>query len=317
MISSTVAAEDVDGEYREELEQALHAAHGVGGNEVRETYSLDDIGQKEYHIALLPYTEPSGAHRWAVLESGPTESDWADTDDLDEALATYERAVYDATRVSEPDIDEAGNELPVWAYSDVAGVHAKEEGDPERGISAAREVDAVWAHEAVVAQEKLYKAALERRQIAFARFKDAYGRGAAATLALRVNREWPTVKKITDSGHVMLAENFRKTFAVDCFEDNAGGLFLRREGDSTLWALEGLDSSFDGKFAPDMEAWRNGDWEGPNENDGQTPLYGEEVFRLERIARWSTAKGLEITRLHGQPVAGGAGRAYLGIADED
>lgn len=205
VINSTVQGIDIDDEQAEAYEDAINAALKAR-DQVRETFSLDEIGQKEYHIALLPYTDPAGAHRWAILDSGPTETDWQDTDDLDEAIATYEEWVRAATAGAMPQYDEDGAEKPLWDESDVEGVPAKEESDGGSHNDTARMIDAQWAHEEFNAAEQSYQQATQRRQVAFAKVIDSWGRGGQAILANRVELRDPTVKAIADKGRQILAE---------------------------------------------------------------------------------------------------------------
>ena len=205
VINSTVQGVDIDDEQAEAYEDAVNAALKAR-DQVRETFSLDEIGQKDYHIALLPYTDPAGAHRWAILDSGPSETDWQDTDDLDEAIATYEEWVRAATSGAMPQYDEDGAEKPLWDESDVEGVPAEEQCDGGSHNDTARMIHAQWAHEEFNAAEQSYQQATQRRQIAFAKVIDSWGRGGQAMLANRVDLKDPTVKTIADKGRQLLAE---------------------------------------------------------------------------------------------------------------
>ncbi|MFJ1894489.1 hypothetical protein [Streptomyces sp. NPDC088170] len=203
VIRSTVHGLDVSDDQAEEFEEAIGKVLTARG-EIRETYALDEIGQKFHQIALAAYTDPAGEHRWAILDTGPTEVDWQDTGDLDEAITAYEQWVRETTDCAGPSHDDEGNERPVWDYSDVAGVPAREQEDAEAGNVQARMVDAVRAHEAFPAAEALYQQAARRRQIAFARAIDAFGRGGQAALAGRVDLKEPTVKSLADRGRALL-----------------------------------------------------------------------------------------------------------------
>lgn len=205
VIHSTVQGLDIDDEQADDFFNAVDAALKAR-DQVRETFSLDEIGQKEYHIALLPYTDPAGAHRWAILDNGPAETDWQDTDDLDEAIATYEEWVRAATSGAMPQYDEDGAEKPLWDESDVEGVSAKEQYDGGSNNDTARMIDAQWAHEEFNAAEQSYQQATQRRQVAFAKVIDSWGRGGQAILANRVELRDPTVKAIADKGRQLLAE---------------------------------------------------------------------------------------------------------------
>lgn len=205
VIHSTVQGLDIDTEQADEFFDAIDAALR-SNDQVRETYGLDEIGQKSYQIALLPYTDPNGAHRWAVIDSGPTETDWQDTDDLDEAIATYEECVRKTTDGAVPQYDDDGEEKLIWDESDVEGIAAKTEYDGSSHNDTARLIDAEWAHEAFLAEEEVYQAATQRRQVAFAKVVDSWGRGGQATLAKRVELKEPTVKTLADKGRQILAE---------------------------------------------------------------------------------------------------------------
>jgi hypothetical protein len=205
VIRSTVQGADINPDLADEYEQAIDKALAARDEE-RETVSYDEIGQKAYRIALLPYTDPTGAHRWAILDDGPSESDWQDTDDLDEAIATYEKWVRDATAGAMPTYDDEGNEKPVWDESDVAGVSAETEYDGDTHNERARLLAAQWAHEEFTAAEQSYQEATRRRQVAFAKAIDSWGRGGQAVLAKRVELKEPTVKAIADKGRQILAE---------------------------------------------------------------------------------------------------------------
>ncbi|MFF1444168.1 hypothetical protein [Streptomyces sp. NPDC058295] len=205
VIRSTVQGVDIDTEQEEAFEEAIDAALKARA-EVRETYSCDEIGQKAYQIALLPYTDPNGANRWAILDSGPAELDWQDTDDLDEAIAAYEEWVRAATAGAMPSYTEDGEEKPLWDESDVDGVSAEQEYDGDSRNEAARMIDAEWAHKAFLASETAYKQDTQRRQIAFAKVIDSWGRGGQSVLAKRVDLKDPTVKLIADKGRQLLAQ---------------------------------------------------------------------------------------------------------------
>lgn len=205
VIRSSVQGVDINDEQAEDFEAAIDAAL-ANRDQVRETYALDEIGQKDYHLALVPYTDPNGEHRWAILDNGPTEVDWQDTDDLDEAIAAYEEWVRGATAGAMPTYDDEGNEKPLWDESDVAGIPAKDEYDGASHIESARMIDAQWAHEEFVAEEKAYQKATQRRQIAFAKLIDASGRGAQAVLAKSIDIKEPTVKAIADKGRILIGQ---------------------------------------------------------------------------------------------------------------
>lgn len=303
VIRSTVQGIDIDEDRAEDFEAAIYAALKAG-DEVRETVSYDRIGQKECRIALLPYTDPDGKHRWAVLDDSPAENDWQDTDDLNEAIAAYEEWVRGATSGAMPKVDKDGNEEPIWDETDVAGVSAKEVNDGESNNDTARLIAAQWAHQEFMQAEEAYQEATRRRDVAFAEMIDSWGRGGQSTLASRVELKEPTVKRIADRGREIL-----RTRTVNLYEDNAGHLFLHRLSDDTAWSL-GTEPT-DGAFAKDAAAWVAGEWE-PNENDGQTPVPLDALDGLEHIATWRP-RGVQLIDGAVGPAAGGAGRAYLGL----
>ncbi|MFF7795586.1 hypothetical protein [Streptomyces sp. NPDC007991] len=205
VIRSSIQNIDIDADQADDFEAAIDAAI-TRRDQVRETFSCDEIGQKAYHLALLPYTDPNGEHRWAIFDSGPTEYDCQDTDDLDEAITAYEEWVRGATAGAMPSYDEDGEELPLWDESDVEGISAKEVYDGDAGNDNARLIDAEWAHEEFTKAEESYQQATQRRQVAFAKMIDSRGRGGQAMLASRVNLKEPTVKTIADKGRALLAQ---------------------------------------------------------------------------------------------------------------
>lgn len=205
VINSTIQGLDIDADLEDAFTAAVNAAQ-TARDTVRETFQNDEIGQKSSHIALVPYTDPTGAHRWAVLEENPADIDWQDTDDLDEAIAAYEYAVRATTKGFVPNHDEEGEERPVWDESDVDGVPARTVNDGDSNNHSALLIDAKWAHEEFTAAEKGYQQATQRRQVAFAKMIDAWGRGGQSALASRVDLKDPTVKVIADKGRQILAE---------------------------------------------------------------------------------------------------------------
>ncbi|MEZ3180750.1 hypothetical protein KYY02_19280 [Streptomyces pimonensis] len=205
VIRSSIQGIDIDTDQADDFEAAINAALGRR-DEVRETFSLDEIGQKAYHLALMPYTDPNGEHRWVIFDSGPSECDFQDTDDLDEAIAAYEEWVRGATAGAMPSYDKEGEELPIWDETDVEGISAKEIYDGAANNDTARLIDAEWAHEKFSKAEESYQQATQRRQIAFAKMIDSWGRGGQAILAKRVDIKEPTVKTIADKGRALLAQ---------------------------------------------------------------------------------------------------------------
>lgn len=205
VIRSSIQSIDIDADQADDFQAALDVALGRR-DEVRETFSLDEIGQKAYHLALMPYTDPNGERRWVVFDAGPSEVDFQDTDDLDEAIAAYEEWVRGASAGAMPSYNKDGEELPLWDESDVEGISAKEVSDGVANNDKARLIDAEWAHEEFAKVEEDYQRATQRRQIAFAKVIDSWGRGGQATLAGRVSLKEPTVKAIADKGRALLTQ---------------------------------------------------------------------------------------------------------------
>lgn len=200
VIRSTLQLTDIDSDLEEAFADAIAA-----GAAVRETFKRDEIGQKISLIALMPYTDPTGAHRWAMLNSGPMELDYQDTDDLAEANAAYEREVHEASAGGLIDYDEEGTPLPAWDETDVPGVSAATVSDGEANFRSALLTDATRAHEAFVSAEKHYTKSMLRRQLAFARYANAQGHGGQAVLSAQTKLAPPTVKRVVDGGQKALA----------------------------------------------------------------------------------------------------------------
>lgn len=102
------------------------------------------------------------------------------------------------------------------------------------------------------------------------------------------------------------------TRQVDIYEDNSGGVYLA-QGDA-CWGIGAVTADYVGRAAEDAEAWANGDWE-PSEDNGQYP---GNFDGLDHIATWTPADGITVHRSdNGEILAGGGGRAYLGLSDEE
>lgn len=209
VISSTVQAVAIDSDQEEAFEEAVRA-----GEQLRETYNTDEIGQKAAHYQLIAYTDPNGQHRFAVTADEPSESDWQDTDSFDEALALYEETVQ-ATAVGIGDEYEeyedeetgewvVGDRKAPFKFTDVPGVYGYEKGAEEVGNAQGRMLEAEWATEAAEAAQRLAEEKTQARQLAYARAVDEFGRGGNAVLARRVGLSEPTVKAIADKGRAML-----------------------------------------------------------------------------------------------------------------
>jgi len=172
---------------------------------------------------------------------------------------------------------------------------------------AQAEEKAEEAHDAYRKAEAAYKAATVARQVAFAQAIDAMGRGGNAILSRKVDLSAPTVKSIADRGREVLADPFK----VHAWEDNAGQVYLQREGENAYWYLGAVTADMD--FADDAQGWHDGDWE-PNEGDGQE-LVGEQPQEGHvRIGAWTPARGVEVARKwNGDIEAGAGGQAYLRV----
>ncbi|WP_432008694.1 hypothetical protein [Streptomyces bacillaris] len=304
VIRSTVQGLDIDTDLEDD-----YAAAAEAGDLLHETYT----GDRNLTIEVRAYTDPAGQNRFAVLYTHGADIDWQDTPDYTEARTSYEESVRETEKGVPVDVDEDGNETPLFETTDVRGVANYEEGSEEPGEAEAYLLLAEWA---TVEAEKAQELAAEKaraRQAAYALAIDTFGRGGNAVLARRVGKSEPTVKDIADRGRLILEAQHLEQFSVDLFEDNAGGLYLRKAGDTTGWFLGAGAEHTCGPFTDDAKAWRDGNWE-PNENDGQTPAYGMNTAALTHIATWSTKGGLKvIDGPSAAPAAGAAGGIYLGI----
>lgn len=119
-ILSDVTSIDVTPEHAEKIETLLEDALRSAD---RETYSLDEIGQKEYLSAVITYTDPAtGDTRYGIYDADGATRELEDTEDEDEAHARYEELV--RARAENLDRDEDGAEIGFDA-SDVDGVPVK------------------------------------------------------------------------------------------------------------------------------------------------------------------------------------------------
>ncbi|MFI6595014.1 type II toxin-antitoxin system Phd/YefM family antitoxin [Nonomuraea sp. NPDC050536] len=101
-IQSTI--DRVDPTVTRDIANAVREAIDAGYVE-RESYSLDEIGQKEYHIRVVAF-EMEGQQRWALVHDDPAESELIDSADLAEIAALYEKQVHDLTTISGWEFDE-------------------------------------------------------------------------------------------------------------------------------------------------------------------------------------------------------------------
>lgn len=84
-------------------------------NTLRESYCLDEIGQKDCHAALVRYVDPDGVERFAVLSCDPANIEYSDSADRATAEAAYEELVRNLA-------DCAGRGEIWWEHTDVDGV---------------------------------------------------------------------------------------------------------------------------------------------------------------------------------------------------
>ncbi|MFJ2218199.1 hypothetical protein ACIQVO_38370 [Streptomyces sp. NPDC101062] len=203
VIRSTIESIHIDGALEDDFDDAVTAALR---DPIRETYKTDEIGQKTSHIALMPYTDPTGARRWAVWEETSDIVHCQDTDDLNEAITAYETTVRMTSKSAGIVCDDEGNEQPLWDETDVTGVAARTVNDGASNSSSAYLIDATWAHEDFLATEAEYQQATRRRQVAFAQMIASRRRGAQAILARHVSLKEPTVKTIVTKGRQILAD---------------------------------------------------------------------------------------------------------------
>ncbi|GAA4688252.1 hypothetical protein GCM10023324_48720 [Streptomyces youssoufiensis] len=212
VIRSTIESIHIDSDLEDDFDDAVTAALR---EPVRETYKSDEIGQKTSRIVLMPYTDPTGARRWAVWEENPDIVHCQDTDDLNEAITAYETAVRMTSESAGIVCDDEGNEQPLWDETDVAGVAARTVNDGASNSSRAYLIDATWAHEDFLTTETEYQRATQRRQVAFAQMLASRRRGAQATLARHVDLKEPTVKTIATKGRQILADRAAATMAAE------------------------------------------------------------------------------------------------------
>jgi hypothetical protein len=124
------------------------------------------------------------------------------------------------------------------------------------------------------------------------------------------------VGRIPSLDELLSGESVRDQFTVEAFEDAAGGVYLHRVGENTIWFLGPVMPDMEGRFAEDAQGWRDEQWE-PDESNGQEPCDGE-MSGLQLIATWSSRGGVEPERSQtGDLVAGAGGQAYLGLDDSE
>lgn len=80
---------------------------------------------------------------------------------------------------------------------------------------------------------------------------------------------------------------------VRLYEDNDGGLYLRRD-DGPLWALGVPPHDRVSDFRDDAQAWAEDQWQ-PSEDDGQRPVDDDDDDGdLAPVAYWTPAQGVRL-----------------------
>lgn len=201
VIRSTIQSVDIDTDLEDDYSNAAQA-----GELLRETYSDDKWGQRILAIELRAYTDPEGQNRFVVLYSNTDETDWQDTVDYTEARDQYEESVRESEQGIDAEVDEDGNEKPIFATTDVQGVQGYEAGAEESGDAQGYMLAAEWVTAEAEEAQRIATEKAQARQIAYARAIDAFGRGGNAVLARRVGKSEPTVKDIADRGRTLLGQ---------------------------------------------------------------------------------------------------------------
>ncbi|MFI6986012.1 MarR family transcriptional regulator [Embleya sp. NPDC050154] len=155
----------------------------------RETYSLDGIGQKEYHIAVVPYTDPiQDSPRFAVYYTDPAHTEISDHDTYLDAEREYENLVIAGIENYDTEVDEDGNEIPAYAETDVEPSVVAAHRAAEKAEAARREAQADAEAKAM------------QRAVAVAGLVDAYDaierRGGLTEAARRLGLEKATVSAL-------------------------------------------------------------------------------------------------------------------------
>lgn len=201
VIRSTIQSVDIGTDLEDDYSNAAQA-----GELLRETYSDDKWGQRILAIELRAYTDPQGQNRFVVLYSNTDETDWQDTVDYAEARDQYEESVRESEQGIDAEVDEDGNEKPIFATTDVQGVQGYEAGAEESGDAQGYMLAAEWVTAEAEEAQRIATEKAQARQIAYARAIDAFGRGGNAVLARRVGKSEPTVKDIADRGRTLLGQ---------------------------------------------------------------------------------------------------------------
>jgi hypothetical protein len=94
-IVSTNTAIDIDPEVSEQIKEIIDAIQCP----VRETYGLDEIGQRIYQSRVVEYIDPQiGQTRWAWTYVDQASPEYEDYDTQAEAEARYEEIIGDQIR---------------------------------------------------------------------------------------------------------------------------------------------------------------------------------------------------------------------------
>lgn len=104
-VYSSVGRSDYDAPQIQEISDAI-----AEGAVTRESFSRDEIGQKEYWIRLVEY-ENGGITRWAVAHDDPAETELMTWDEQDPAERSYEQRVRELSEISGWTWDETDVEL--------------------------------------------------------------------------------------------------------------------------------------------------------------------------------------------------------------
>lgn len=201
VIRSTVQSLDIDADREDDFAGAAQA-----GELLRESNIKDKHGQTALDVEVRAYTDPDGQKRFAVLYTGPAEIDCQDTGSYDEARNLYEETVRAEEQGAVLNVDENGQERPVFAYTDVPGVGGYEDETEEAGDAQGYMLEAEWVTVEAEEAQRIAAEKTQARQIAYARAIDSFGRGGQALLARRVGKSEPTVKDIAARGRVLLKE---------------------------------------------------------------------------------------------------------------
>lgn len=202
VIRSTVQPTDFLEGRADAFEEAITA-----GTVCRVTYDLED-GVQVWRAAVVGYTDPDGAHRWAFVYYDPANVDVIDfpADTLDGVLADYEQLV-EETADNNPRAHDG--DVP-YAYTDVRGVDACTNGDAGQGNTTARLLALRWTNQALDAATAAQRAASRARAAAAALAAGAVnaqhdGKGGVAAVARTLDVSQPTATPLVQAGEQILS----------------------------------------------------------------------------------------------------------------